>query len=204
MDILFNASERSTLGVEVELQIVDRRSRELRSGASEMLRRLEKDRGDLHPKAKNELIESNIEIITGICSTVAEARADLEATLADLAPVAEQLGLALLCAGTHPFSDWAVQDIMANDRYHRLVDEVQWPARRMAIFGIHTHVGVRSGAKAIAIANALTGYITPFLALSASSPWFEGRDTGVASARPNVSEGLPTAGLPRLLAGLAS
>ena len=81
MDILFNASERSTLGVEVELQIVDRRSRELRSGASEMLRRLEKERGEPHPKAKNELIESNIELVTGICSTVAEARVDLEATL---------------------------------------------------------------------------------------------------------------------------
>ena len=201
MDILFNASERSTLGVEVELAIVDRRSRELRSGASEMLRRLEKERGEPHPKAKNELIESNIELVTGICSTVAEARVDLEATLADLAPVAEGLGLALLCAGTHPFSDWATQDITPNDRYLRLVDEVQWPARRMAIFGIHTHVGVRSGAKAIAIANALTGYIPHFLALSASSPWFEGRDTGLASARSKVFEGLPTAGVPQLLDG---
>lgn len=201
MDILFNASERSTLGVEVELQIVDRRSRELRSGASEMLRRLEKDRGEPHPKAKNELIESNIEVVTGICSTVAEARTDLEATLADLAPVAEGLGLALLCAGTHPFSDWAVQDITPNDRYNRLVEEVQWPARRMAIFGIHTHVGVRSGEKAIAIANALCGYIPHFLALSASSPWFEGRDTGLASSRSKVFEGLPTAGLPQLLGG---
>ena len=201
MDILFNASERSTLGVEVELAIVDRRSRELRSGASEMLRRLEKERGEPHPKAKNELIESNVELVTGICSTVAEARVDLEATLADLAPVAEGLGLALLCAGTHPFSDWATQDITPNDRYLRLVDEVQWPARRMAIFGIHTHVGVRSGEKAIAIANALTGYIPHFLALSASSPWFEGRDTGLASARSKVFEGLPTAGLPQLLGG---
>ena len=203
MDILFNASERSTLGVEVELQIVDRRSRELRSGASEMLRRLEKERGEPHPKAKNELIESCIELVTGICSTVAEARADLEATLAELAPVAEGLGLALCCAGTHPFSDWATQDITPNDRYNRLVDEVQWPARRMAIFGIHTHVGVRSAEKAIAIANALTGYIPHFLALSASSPWFEGRDTGLASARTKVFEGLPTAGLPQLLGGWA-
>jgi carboxylate-amine ligase len=71
----------------------------------------------------------------------------------------------------------------------------------MAIFGIHTHVGVRSGPKAIAIANALTGYIPHFLALSASSPWFEGRDTGLASSRCKVFEGLPTAGVPQLLAG---
>jgi carboxylate-amine ligase len=203
VDILFNASAGSSLGVEVELQLVDHASRELRSGASEILRRLEKERGEPHPKAKNELIESNIELITGVCSTVAEARADLEATLAEVAPVAEAFGLRLLCAGTHPFSDWAAQDITPNERYHRLVDEVQWPARRMAIFGIHTHVGVRSADKAIAIANALCAYIPHFLALSASSPWFEGRDTGLASARSKVFEGLPTAGLPQLLDGWA-
>jgi carboxylate-amine ligase len=203
VDILFNASAGSSLGVEVELQLVDSTSRELRSGASEILRRLEKERGEPHPKAKNELMESNIELITGVCSTVAEARADLETTLADVRPVAEALGLRLLCAGTHPFSDWAAQDITPDERYHRLVEEVQWPARRMAIFGIHTHVGIRSGEKAIAIANALTAYIPHFLALSASSPWFEGRDTGLASARSKVFEGLPTAGLPQLLDGWA-
>ena len=199
MDILFNASEGSSLGVEVEIQLVDRESRNLRSGASEILRRLEKERGEPHPKAKNELIESNIEFITDVCSTVAEARADLEATLAEVVPVAESLGLGLLCAGTHPFADWSAQDITPNERYNRLVEEVQWPARRMAIFGIHTHVGVRSAEKAIAIANALTAYIPHFLALSASSPWFEGRDTGLASSRTKVFEGLPTAGLPAML-----
>jgi carboxylate-amine ligase len=199
VDILFNASEGSSLGVEVELQLVDQESRDLKSGASEILRRLEKERGEPHPKAKNELIESNIELITDVCSTVAEARADLEATLAEVVPVATGLGLGLLCAGTHPFADWSAQDITPNERYNRLVEEVQWPARRMAIFGIHTHVGVRSAEKAIAIANALTAYIPHFLALSASSPWFEGRDTGLASARTKVFEGLPTAGLPAML-----
>ncbi|HZI39976.1 MAG TPA: glutamate--cysteine ligase [Acidimicrobiia bacterium] len=201
MDILFNASEGSSLGIEVELQLVDRVSRELRSGASEILRRLEADRGFAHPKAKNELIESNIELITGICSTVAEARADLEGTLGEVAPVAHELGLALCCAGTHPFSEWSAQEITDNERYHRLVEEVQWPARRMAIFGIHTHVGVRSAEKAIAIANALCGYIPHFLALSASSPWWHGRDTGLASTRSKVFEGLPTAGVPQMLGG---
>jgi glutamate---cysteine ligase / carboxylate-amine ligase len=203
VDILFKASEGSSLGVEVELQIVDGATRELRSGASRILERLETERGERHPKAKNELMESNIELITGICATVAEARSDLEATLAEVTPVAEEMGLALLCAGTHPFSDWAAQDITPDERYHRLVDEVQWPARRMAIFGIHTHIGVRSAEKAIAIANALTGYIPHFLALSASSPWFEGRDTGLASSRSKVFEGLPTAGLPQLTGGWA-
>jgi carboxylate-amine ligase len=199
VDILFNSSAGSSLGIEVELQIIDRGTRELRSGASEILRRLEKERGEPHPKAKNELIESNIEVITGVCATVAEARGDLEGTLAEVAPVAEGLGLALACAGTHPFSDWAAQDITPHERYHRLVEEVQWPARRMAIFGIHTHVGIRSAEKAIAIANALCSYIPHFLALSASSPWWHGRDTGLASSRCKVFEGLPTAGLPQML-----
>ena len=199
MDILFNSSAGSSLGVEVELQLIDRGTRELRSGASEILRRLEKERGEPHPKAKNELIESNIELITGVCSTVAEARADLEGTLAEVASAAEAIGLALACAGTHPFSDWAAQEITPNERYHRLVDEVQWPARRMAIFGIHTHVGIRSAEKAIAVANALCAYIPHFLALSASSPWWAGRDTGLASSRSKVFEGLPTAGLPQML-----
>ena len=201
MDILFNASAGSSLGIEVELQLVDRESRELRSGASQILQRLEAERGEAHPKAKNELIESNIELITGVCSTVAEARADLEGTLGEVVPVAHELGLALLCAGTHPFSEWSAQEITDNERYHRLVDEVQWPARRMAIFGIHTHVGVRSAEKAIAIANALCGYIPHFLALSASSPWWQGRDTGLASTRSKVFEGLPTAGVPQMLGG---
>ena len=203
MDILFNASAGASLGVEVELQLVDRESRALRSGASEILRRLEKERGEPHPKAKNELIESNIEVITGICSTVAEARADLEGTLAEVVPVAHSLGLALVCAGTHPFSGWAEQEITPNERYLRLLEEMQWPARRLAIFGIHTHVGIRSAEKAISIANALTAYIPHFLALSASSPYFEGQDTGLASSRCKVFEGLPTAGLPQLLDGWA-
>jgi carboxylate-amine ligase len=198
--IQFNASAASTLGVEVELQIVDVDSRELRRGASEILDELEKNAGRPHPKAKHELMESNLEIVTGICQTVGEARADLEATLADVRPVAEARGLRLLCAGTHPFSNWAEQQTTRDDRYDRLVEEMQWPARRLSIFGIHVHVGVRSGEKAIAIANALSGYIPHFLALSASSPYWQGRDTGLASARCKVFEGLPTAGLPQQLA----
>jgi carboxylate-amine ligase len=148
-------------------------------------------------------MESNIELITDVCSTVAEARADLEATLAEVVPVADTLGLGMLCAGTHPFADWAAQDITPNERYNRLVEEVQWPARRMAIFGIHTHVGVRSAEKAIAIANALSSYIPHFLGLSASSPFWMGKDTGLASARSKVFEGLPTAGLPYQLSDWA-
>ena len=197
MHIKFNASERSSLGVEVELEIVDRQSRELASAATGILQELGAGHpeGD-HPKAKHELFECTVEIITGICATVAEAKDDLGATLKEVAAAAERRGLALICSGTHPFSDWHHQRISPDPRYHRLVDEMQWMAQRLQIFGVHYHVGVRSAEKSIAIANALTAYIPHFLALSASSPYWSGRDTGLASSRTKVFEGLPTAGLP--------
>jgi carboxylate-amine ligase len=204
MRIDFRASERSSLGVEVELEIIDQKTRELRSGASAVLPLMGANHpGGEHPKAKHELLESTVEIITGICTTVDEARKDLEATLAELRTVVEPRGMDLICSGTHPFSDWAAQDISPNPRYAQLVEDMQWLARRLQIFGIHVHVGVRSPEKAVAIVNALTGYIPHFLALSASSPYWKGRDTGLASCRSKVFEGLPTAGLPYQLTGWA-
>jgi len=200
--IQFNASERSSLGVEVELEIVDRASRELASAATSILDELGAGHpGGEHPKAKHELFECTIEIITGICATVAEARDDLQVTLKEVAAAADRRGLALMCSGTHPFSDWQAQQVSPDPRYHRLVDEMQWLARRMQIFGVHFHVGVRSAEKAISIANALTAYIPHFLALSASSPYWSGHDTGLASSRSKVFENLPTAGLPYRMEG---
>jgi len=195
--IQFNASERSSLGVEVELEIVDRRTRELASAATDILTELGAGHpGGEHPKAKHELFECTVEIITGICTTVAEAREDLQITLDEVTAAADRRGLSLLCSGTHPTSDWQDQRISPDPRYARLVEEMQWLARRMQIFGVHFHVGVRSAEKSIAIANALTAYIPHFLALSASSPYWHGRDTGLASSRSKVFENLPTAGLP--------
>ena len=197
MNIQFNASERSSLGVEVELEIVDRQSRELASAASSVLEELGTGHpGGDHPKAKHELFECTIEIITGICSSVAEARNDLGTTLKEVTAAADRRGLALICSGTHPFSDWQDQQVSPDARYHKLVDEMQWLARRLQIFGVHFHVGVRSAEKSIAIANGLTAYIPHFLGLSASSPFWHGRDTGLASSRSKVFENLPTAGLP--------
>ena len=197
MQIDFNSSPGPSLGIEVELELVDAETGELASAASELLAEMgEGHPGGEHPKAKHELFECTIEIITGINQTVAEARADLEATLGELRALTEPRGLALLCSGTHPFSTWSDQQVSPNPRYARLVDEMQWMARRLQIFGVHVHVGIRSPEKAVSIANALAGYIPHFLALSASSPYWEGHDTGLASSRSKVFEGLPTAGLP--------
>lgn len=197
MQIEFNASPGPSLGIEVELELIDVQTGELASAASEILAELGAGHPDgEHPKAKHELFECCIEIITDVCTTVAEARADLEATLAEVREAAARRGLTVICSGSHPFSLWGEQRVSPSDRYDRLVDEMQWMARRLQIFGVHVHVGVRSPEKAIVIANALARYIPHFLALSASSPFWEGHDTGLASSRSKIFEGLPTAGLP--------
>ena len=199
MHIPFVSSERSSLGVEWELQLVSTETRELTSGATEILGVLAP--GGEHPKAKHELLESTVEVITGVCGTVSEATADLAGTVEELTPLAEERGLALMCAGTHPTTDWATQTISPSPRYAKLVEDMQWLARQLQIFGVHVHVGVRSAGKAIPIVNALSAYIPHFLALSASSPYWIGHDTGLASSRSKVFENLPTAGLPYQLAG---
>ncbi|CAN5817150.1 glutamate--cysteine ligase [soil metagenome] len=197
MHIDFNSSPGPSLGIEVELEVVSATTGALASAASDILTELGRGHpDDEHPKAKHELFECTVEVITGVCETVAEARADLEGTIAEVRGAAEARGLTLMCSGTHPFSAWTDQTVSPNPRYTRLIDEMQWMARRLQIFGIHVHVGVRSPEKAVAIANALAGYIPHFLALSASSPFWEGLDTGLASSRSKVFEGLPTAGLP--------
>jgi glutamate---cysteine ligase / carboxylate-amine ligase len=201
MHIPFTASKRASLGIEVELGIVDRRSGELVGAGSELLAQVGRGHPDgEHPKAKHELFECTIEVITGVCTTVAEARADLATTLDEVSAAAAHRDLALMCSGTHPTSHWRDQTISPNPRYATLVDRIQWPARRLAIHGIHFHVGVRSNEKAVAITNSLAFHLPLFLALSASSPFWHGMDTGLASCRTKVFEGLPTAGLPPRLA----
>ncbi|MCW2620815.1 MAG: glutamate--cysteine ligase [Frankiales bacterium] len=192
----FCASSGTSLGVEWELQLVDPTTRQLTSGSAEILDEL--GPGGEHPTAKHELLASCVEVITGINSTVAEAEADLAGTVAQLRRAADHRGLALMCAGTHPLTDWRTQTVSPQPRYLKLVEDMQWLARRMAIFGVHVHVGVRSPDKAIHIVNALTSYVPHFLGLSGSSPYWKGDDTGLVSARSKVFEGLPTAGLPYL------
>ena len=199
MRIPFASSPRSSLGVEWELQMVSRETRQLTSGASQVLAELSPE-GE-HPKAKHELLESTVEVITGVCTTVEEATADLAGTIAELTPLVEARGLGLMCSGTHPTTDWATQTISPDPRYAKLVEDMQWLARQLQIFGVHVHVGVRSPDKAIPIVNALSAYIPHFLALSASSPYWIGHDTGLASSRSKVFENLPTAGLPFQLGG---
>jgi carboxylate-amine ligase len=201
--IAFHSSERASLGVEWELQLVDPQTRQLTSGAVEILAEITPEGLDEHPKAKHELLQSTVEIITGVCTTVAEAKADLAGTLAEVVAAADRRGLGVMCAGSHPLTRWDTQEISPKERYARLVERMQWLARRLQIFGVHVHVGVRSPEKVIPIVNALAQYLPHFLALSASSPFWAGCDTGLASARTKVFEGMPTGGLPHQLADWA-
>ena len=201
MHIDFSPSQRTSLGVEWELELVDLDTRQL-TGASDALLAEISDNGDgEHPKAKHELLQSCVEVITGICQTVAEARADLAGTVAELEKIATPRNVGLMCSGTHPMTDWSTQRVTDSPRYHALIERNQWMARQLQIFGVHVHCGVRAPDKAIPIVNALLGYLPHFLSLSASSPYWIGADTGLASYRSKIFEALPTAGLPYQLSG---
>jgi carboxylate-amine ligase len=197
----FSSSQRTSLGVEWELELVDLQTRELTGASDAILTAISPEGDGEHPKAKHELLQSCVEVITGICQTVAEARADLAGTVAEVQAAAEPLGVGLICSGTHPITDWSTQRITDNDRYHQLLERNQWMARQLQIFGVHVHCGVRAPEKAIPIVNALLAYLPHFLAISASSPYWIGADTGLASYRSKVFEALPTAGLPYQLSG---
>jgi YbdK family carboxylate-amine ligase len=195
MNIVFKGSDRPTLGVEIEVQVVDEAGALVTdTAATKILAEL----GDA-PGYKHELLECTVEVITDICPTVGHARKDLRAKVDRLIDVADGFGYRILCSGTHPFSSWADQTVSPDPRYHSRIESCQWTARRLLIFGIHTHVGVASGVEAIAISNSLATYIPHFLALSSSSPFWQGRDTGLASTRSKIFESLPTAGLPYLM-----
>ena len=194
--IPFNSSPKPTLGVEIELQIIDPKTFSLKQGSVDLLDRMGHD----HPKIKQELTQSTIEVITGICDDVQGAVADLTGSIREMYAVGDELGMTFASAGTHPFGQWRDQRIFPNERYQSLVDRIQWPARRLLIYGPHVHVGLESGEKAIAVSNALASYLPHLLALSASSPFVDFEDTGLASTRSKIFEGMPTAGLPYRLA----
>jgi carboxylate-amine ligase len=199
--ISWNPSRGPTLGIEWELQLIDATTRLLRQDADEVLAALPGlDASGEHPQIRHELMQSTVEIVTGICSTVSEGMADLGKTIEELQRSADHRGILLACAGTHPVSNWRDAKMAPMARYAELVEQLQWLARRIQTFGVHVHVGLRDGSKAIPVVNALAAYLPHFLALTASSPFWNGQDTGLASARAIIFGDLPTAGPPHRLA----
>jgi glutamate---cysteine ligase / carboxylate-amine ligase len=201
MNIDFAPSAQSTLGVEWELALVDGESSELISAADEVLRGVRQKHPELqdddeHPHIKQELLANTIELVTGVCGTVAEAKADLSRSMAAVREVTGPLGVELFCAGSHPFSAVKTQAITDKERYATLIDRTQWWGRQMVIYGVHVHVGLDKRSKALPVLDGLINFFPHLMALSASSPFWDGEDTGYASQRALMFQQLPTAGLP--------
>ena len=192
----FASSERSTIGVEWELALVDSDSGDLRQVAQTVLDTVAPADGGEHPTIKQELLLNTVEIVTGVCRTVAEAGADLSRSIEELRTVTDPLRVELMCAGTHPFAQWDRQKVTDKQRYATLIDRTQWWGRQMLIYGVHVHVGIEDRAKVMPILRAMLTYVPHIQAMSASSPFWGGKDTGYASNRALMFQQLPTAGLP--------
>jgi carboxylate-amine ligase len=191
----FHGSPEPTLGVEWELALVDRRSRDLRNDATHLFARAKPrlpDPGKLH----KELLRNTVEIVSGVCRTVPEAMADLRGTLEVVLPAGDDLGIDLYGAGTHPFASWTGQQLSEGHRYAELINRTQWWGRQMLIWGVHVHVGLPAKERVMPVLSALLNHYPHLQALSASSPIWAGIDTGYASNRALMFQQLPTAGLP--------
>jgi carboxylate-amine ligase len=192
----FHHNERPTIGIELELGLVDSENLALTSRIQELLDRIPPES---HSYIKQEVMQCYVEVNTGICETVDDARHDLLPKLTMLENVTDQLGVSLWWGATHPFSSWRDQRVVPNERYLNLVELLQEMARRLVVFGLHVHVGVDSGDKAVMICDRIMTYLPLLLAISCSSPFWDDRETGLHSTRSKLMEGLPTAGLPPLM-----
>ncbi len=190
----FAKSESYSLGVEVELAIVDRQTLELAPKAAQLL-----SRWSGPPRLSPEFFQSMLEMNTGICHSAAEAEADLRSTARKLMPLARELGVRFLSTGTHPTARYQERKLFPHERYHGLLARNQWIARRLLIFGLHVHIGMPDPETAIAVQNELLLDLGLLLACSTSSPFNQGESTGLASSRITVFEALPTGGMPALV-----
>jgi carboxylate-amine ligase len=186
-------SHRFTIGVEEEFQIVDPATGELRSHVSQLVQATSSGLGD---QVKPELHQSIVEIGTKICGDVPELDADLRRTRGELVRAAERVGMQVAAAGTHPFSNWMEQVITPGDRYKNIVEELQQLARSLLIFGMHVHVAVPDRTTMIDLMNMARYFLPHLLALSTSSPFWMGRDTGLKSFRTTVFRRFPRTGIP--------
>jgi carboxylate-amine ligase len=182
-----------TLGVEEEFQIIDPDTRELRSHVQQLL-----DEGKLilKERVKPEMHQSVVEIGTGICKDVSEVRRDVTELRTHIISLAHKGGMRVASAGTHPFSNWEDQTIYPDPRYTSIVEELQLLARSNLIFGLHVHVGISDRNLAFQIMNEARYFLPHLLALSANSPFWLGRNTGLKSYRTKVFERFPRTGIP--------
>ena len=191
MEHSFGNSRPFSLGIEEELQLLHSESYELSSSYDEVVEAAGEDER-IHP----ELLQSTVEVATGIAATVGEAVEDARDLRRRLREASAERDCVIVSAGTHPFSRYEHQSFAEGERYAEIAERLGWIAERALIFGLHVHVGLESPTQAIAVADALRTHLPELLALSANSPFWQGRDTGLASTRIKLFEAFPRSGLP--------
>ena len=182
-----------TVGIEEEYQIVDPETRELKSYITQFL-----DKGTRvsHRKVQPEFMQSQVELGTEVCKDIAELHTELAQQRGAILDLAEEQGLTIVSAGTHPFSRWVDQDITPKQRYAGLLEEMQAVAQRLLIFGMHVHIGIEDRDFAIDAMNVMRYMVPHISALATSSPFWNGRNTGLKSYRSVLFSDLPRTGLP--------
>src|SRR5438067_5273531 len=185
--------DQFTLGIEEEFQIVDPQTLELRSHVSEFL---EEGKMLLGEQIKPEMIQSMIEVGTGVCQNIQEARADITRLRSIISHLARKKGLEIVAASTHPISQWNEQLIFDDPHYALLIEELQMVARSLLIFGLHVHVGIADRERQVHIMNAARYFLPHVLALSTSSPFWLGVNSGLKSYRSEVFKKFPRTDIP--------
>lgn len=185
--------DQFTLGIEEEFQIVDPRTRELRSHVVEILAEGTMLLGE---QIKPEMIQSMVEVGTGVCHNIQEAREDITRLRSIISSLAHKNGLVIIAASTHPISRWQDQKIFEDERYELLVQELQTVARSLLIFGLHVHVGVADRERQVHIMNAARYFLPHVLALTTSSPFWMAHNTGLKSYRSEIFKQFPRTDIP--------
>ncbi len=190
-EITFKSNGVLTLGAEIELQLIDQNSLNLTPKAEDLL-----DAGKFIKNLKQEFYLSTVEICTEKQENAHQIKQDLKNAFDKLVPLGNELGLSFSTTGCHPFSRYSDCVITPSKRYDELINRNQWLTRRMTVYGLHVHLGMKDGHECIRFNNFFLPFLSHFLALSSSSPFWQGEDTGLASVRPTTYESMPTSGHP--------
>jgi carboxylate-amine ligase len=193
MDLIFNNSKKSTVGIELEMRILHKDSYEVKNCANLIFERID---DDLKPYIHKELLKSMFEIVTPICKDVNEAVKFIDTTIKKVKKIGDKNSFDICALATHPFETKEDNIINSDPRYESFKDEFQIIIRNFLISGLHIHVGINSKKNAIKAYNSVINYLPLFLAISANSPFFHAEDTGLSSYRIKVFDKLPRAGIP--------
>ena len=192
--IPFKRSPRHTIGVEWEVALIDPETRDLAPRAAEVIADVKANHPEIH--LEREFLQNTVELVTGVCDSVPQIVAELGHDLAAVRESAGKLGLKLWGSGSHPFSDFRENPVSEKGSYNEIIERTRYWGSQMLIWGIHVHVGISHEDRVWPIINAMMTKFPHLLALTASSPGWDGIDTGYASNRTMLYQQLPTAGLP--------